>query len=597
MKTATAFLLVGISGACSVPHEHVPVHMPALEPFHPTDARWSASRPALLIADCQLHNLFSLPVAERNLTADVVTETDIRPPQLDLFSADVLRWILEQGSSEAEVIIHLGDAMNLACEGEALAFLEVMRTATKPWVMAPGNHDCYFFGNYSPPDPEGWDSACHAAGHRMSKDRFIRLYVAALLAQDQPEALALARALGVEDRRQGDLLELALLIPDRFEWSAPEDAAPFLRDIAWNIEVDTPWRSFLLQRVDLSGSGRERCHAILMDSCQYGERPTLAPNAWQAYPIELNAGYTGEMLADQLRLVRQWIEDDHDQRAVALMCHHPLSEIAPKSRAAIKWLWKRHHVPVVVTAHTHKGFYVHHDLGDEQEGLELNLASTTDWPMEWRVLTLYGNGHEEAYIEPKRYTMAKVIRHHDGFFEPQWEVPVGAPDDYRSYRDAPDSPGAVTDLFLMYHYWPPFLAHPSITPTEGAVELTQTVKNIALWSYGRLIESFATATDRETTHWPEGCRSDAEVMERIRQATTEHAPLADKIALMQELARFERTRTTRDATGASSDAARARFKISQAVWASRFERPNARTLSPEDDLIRIRTGIHRGETR
>ena len=106
------------------------------------------------------------------------------------------------------------------------------------------------------------------------------------------------------------MLEIAHRIPNRYEWSAAPGSRAFLRDIAWNIDTIAPWRSFLVQRVDLSGSGAERCHAILMDSCQYDQRPTIAPNAWSSYPPPINAGYTGEMLADQLRQIRRWIEQD-----------------------------------------------------------------------------------------------------------------------------------------------------------------------------------------------------------------------------------------------------------------------------------------------
>jgi hypothetical protein len=65
-------------------------------------------------------------------------------------------------------------------------------------------------------------------------------------------------------------------------------------------------------------------------------------------------------------------------------------------------------------------------------------------------------------------------------------------------------------------------------------------------------------------------------------------PIEKKIALIRELERFERSRRTRDpGTGAPTDEVRRRFRISQAVWANRYELPGGRRLSPNDELIRM----------
>ena len=58
--------------------------------------------------------------------------------------------------------------------------------------------------------------------------------------------------------------------------------------------------------------------------------------------------------------------------------------------------------------------------------------------------------------------------------------------------------------------------------------------------------------------------------------------------LLAELKAFEKSRKTRDPeTGESLDGVRWRYKISQAVWASRFEATGGRMLQVDDELIRI----------
>ena len=321
---ATCTVLGGLLG-CGIAPDPTWRFMPALEPFDPSQGGWRQTRPLLLVADCQVHNLYSLPIPDRNLSIERMAGTAIRPPQLDMFAPDVLRWILEENADGAEAILHLGDALDLACDGELRQFLSVMNGAGKPWLVVPGNHECYHLGTYDPRNQAVWKDACHGAGESITKDRWVRLYVSAIIAQDDPGAAALAEDLNLGEDRQGDVFERERLIPDQHSWEAAEGADGFLDAIVWSIDVERPWRSFVLQRANVSGGGPQGIPAriILMDSCQYGELPGLVPNAWDNYLPELNCGYTGEILSDQLRLVRTWVESMPDIVYV-LACHHPL---------------------------------------------------------------------------------------------------------------------------------------------------------------------------------------------------------------------------------------------------------------------------------
>lgn len=583
-----ALLLAACSlSGCVVDDLH-PRFQPAWEKFELNGDGWQQSKKVLLISDCQFHNLYSEPLPERNLSTKALVGTAIRPPQLDLFAADVVRWILREGSTGTDAIVHLGDALDLACIGELDAFLDVMQQTERPWVMAPGNHDFFYFGVYDPESPQNWDDACHGASAPLRKHQFIRLYVAALLAQQDPGFAALAQELGLAARRHEPRATLAEALPAEFEWEIPAGAPGFLRRIAWEIDLERPWRSYLLQQVDTSGDqdpATPSSTLILMDSCQYQRRPILMPNGWRTFPIALNCGSHGEMLPNQLRQLREWIVRDRaEQRlgAISIACHHPFDAFAPRTRSSVGWLWREYRLALLVTAHTHHGYFAHHDLGTGRDELELNIGSTTDWPMEWRTLQGFVNRQQQQiFMRSERFTLVDELRKREGYFLPGWEVPLDAPDDYRQYKQGVEAGGVFVDYALGHHFMPHWLPQPALGVGSAARDTERQVKDTLLWTYLRLLQMFPTDPTRGAALPPDGLHGDQAIAERIVATADPEVPLGQKVALLQQLERFERTRVSRD------DDARMRFKLSQAAWASRFENSRGRRLSVEDELIRV----------
>jgi len=586
-RRAALLLAVLLAGACVTP-EPPTRFTPAWEPFVPSGESWISTRKALLISDCQIHNLLSLPLPERNLSAEAAAATAIRPPQLDLFSPDVLAWILENGEPDADVVLHLGDALDLACTGEFDRFLATMRHARKPWFMCPGNHDFFYLGTYPPQDEELWKAASYDAGEPLQKDRFVRLYVAMLVQRDEAGCKALAEALGVAP--DADAGAIADALPAQFEWKAPEGTGGLLHRIAWSLDAERPWRSFLLQAIDLTRPGETRFHnyAFLADSCQFGIRPELVPNGWKSWPLALNCGFTGEMLPDQMRTIRAWLDDRPKPSGTTVFCHHPFDHIAPRARASLGWLWREYRLGGLITAHTHHGYFQHHDLGGPTDQLELNLGSTTDWPMEWRSLQVWIEpDRHEVYVKVPRHTLVDALREAGGFFLTGWEVPPGAPDDYRRYRQGEAASSLMFQFAFAHHISPYWLPQPKVRPNLAAQRTESQVKDTLLWTYDRLVREFPTDPAREAP-WPEGCTDDAQVRTCIASAAGEGVPIEGKIALLARLDAFERGRGTVDpATGEPNDDVRERFKISQAAWSARYESQRGRRLSVEDELIRV----------
>jgi hypothetical protein len=312
------------------------------------------------------------------------------------------------------------------------------------------------------------------------------------------------------------------------------------------------------------------------------------------------------MLPDQLRAVRRWLDDRRKYQSTVLMCHHPFANLAPRSRSNIGWLWREQDIALLVTAHTHAGFFRYHDLGGAAASLELNIGSTTDWPMEWRLLAGFANTRlRKSYIRAQRRTLVDVLQQREGFFQPGWEIPMRAPDDYRGYKQGESATGLLLKYYLGFHYKPYWLDPPHIRANRATRETELSVKNTLLYTYDRLVTMFPTAPDTSPA-WPSGCASDADVLARIRTTAAEKYERAkpvpepgarkraeeelynEKIALLVELDAFEKDRRTADpGTGASTDDVRFRYKISQAAWASRFMKEKGRRLRVEDETIRV----------
>ncbi len=586
MRRAVALpLLLGalLASGCIQPDPQ-PRFTPAWEEFDPTEEGWFVTRQALLCADCQFHNLLSRPLPERNLSAEAAAATAIRPPQLDLFSPEVLEWILENDTADKEVVLHLGDATNLATTGEFEQFVESMSRSPKPWFMAPGNHDIDYFGVYKARDREVLKASAFRAGEAMDKGRFIRRYVATLLRQPDAGCQALRQALGLGIRPDATLAQAASRIPASFEWHGDEAVAGLLDRICWKIDEEQPWRSFILQSVYLGRTDLRGVQILLLDSCQYTRRPVRAPNAWRSYPVDYSCGLTGEMLPDQLRKIREWL--DRQEHGSVFMCHHPFEVLAARSRTNLGYLWREYRVAMMVTAHTHGGYYAHHDLGGNRDQIELNIGSTSDWPMEWRTLQGFVNPEKETiYIRSTRNMLVDVLRRRGGFFDRKWEIPLGAPDDYRGYKRGQSAKGLLVNYYLGAHYTPYWLKPPRTRANKAAYDTEEEVKDTLLWTFYRLVKQFPTDPDRPA-EWPAGCENDQAVMELLE--STYRGSFDRKVLVLEEMSAFERSRGTRDPqTGAATDDVRKRYKISQAVWASRFMAAKGRRLRVEDDLIAV----------
>src|SRR5262249_45487099 len=160
-------------------------------------------------------------------------------------------------------------------EDELQAFFKVMsrREGLPRWFMAPGNHDGYFYGNsYENPAGSTWKAACDRS-KPLTKTDFLAAYLDAISKENDPGAkqLAARHAELAADEKSPELI--ATPAPDEM-----------LVGAAWTLSKTSPWRSYLVQRLDLTrqvyakeNAGRDvpgtRVIAILLDTTTFEHEP------------------------------------------------------------------------------------------------------------------------------------------------------------------------------------------------------------------------------------------------------------------------------------------------------------------------------------
>lgn len=500
------------------------------------------SIPVILLADNQLHHLYGNPVWLRSGFTNQFVAVAIRPVQLDFYAPDILKWIIKNYANRRRVI-HLGDALNIACSVEFDAFEQIMNESGKGWVLAPGNHDFYYFGNGHFAWDE-WVRACktqNGNGRPMTKDLFIESYLNSLAEQSQK-----FNNFGFAD---------SVPLKEGY-WETPEDQAPFLSGIVWKIDKDDPWRSFVVQRLNLTLPGNTTSShkpggpviAILLDTNQYDIAPGLLPI------IRKNSGVTGGLLDDQIKIIDEWLANQPQGQTTIIMGHHPYHTLTRTAREAIdRWRTDRG-VALYVSAHTHKANYYVRE-GSDANWLELNIGSTTDWPPEFRTLTVSsarGYDQKVAFRMPRLPVHALWEDLQIPRCEPEWEVTTDREDFYINYAELTTPDPKKTQIALM---------------------------NILLRSYEWLLRFVESSPTNKT--WPDGTKNDQEVLKKIDHTLNQTKDLDQKLNFLRQLHFFETNRNVKD------QILQHEFHLCQAKWASKYDLHGARVPNVDDAYILI----------
>jgi hypothetical protein len=588
----------------------------------PGSADVTRSRPVMLIADNQFRYMGGSGLFETTAFANSFFGAANRPMPVHLLSEEVFAWVLAQNGNRP--IIHLGDACDISCRDEYLLFVHRMKEAGAPWVMAPGNHDGFFLGNSDQEwrfQVENWKGACAGGGAPMTKGDLVALYLASQfdLASGTAAGDSLAEAFGWDaaDLTAGlepdhlystRLLALAERIRSRRttgSWTHHAGAGAFLTGLSWSIDERSPQRSYVVQRVSLDdpsleGTGASGFTGVLLDSAQYYRRPAFIP-VNVAPPWQWNAGLRGELLPDQLRVVAGWMDEAEAQGdSVVLFVHHPFRGLTSKSRSAIEWLFLKRPVALMVSAHTHRGGTFLHQ-NDGFEWLEVNVASITDWPMEWRELSLsryQREGRPYVGVHVPRHLLLDELIARGWNLSDAWDDLEEGAERFLAYQNvegrALDYTATINDVFGSQ--WPQvafvglftwmLLGEDSVMSAiqervlpniEGVQEEHEANMLVMLTEYRRLIQKFPTVGHR-VEEWES---IEASLLEAIDEATRSR-PGGDALRdLIDEVSRYEVERAVKEPTAYSQ------YKILLVMWASLFEAERHRHPQITDQSFRI----------
>jgi len=354
--------------------------------------------PVMVVADNQFTNLLAYPHLIRTKLIDKVISVSIRPPQLDLFSKDMFEYSIKN-HAQGKYLIHLGDALNLGCKNEWKTFTKVINSNAdvhKGWVMAPGNHDFFFYGNgggsraFKKTGLKNlWEKVCQTdypvkkpqkyKTHLLSKDVFVEYYLEELEKQNlgfSRNKMKCYIRMAKKDRHEPKT-ELRVCLYESEDENAFVQKVYSVLPLSNDLRVS--YKALLIQELNLAHNkkGHAPIKAILMDSTDYPESPLLPAfrlsSGRSFVTASQNAGQVGSFRETQLSVVKNWIEQDSNSTFL-LMAHHPVDTFNKQSKEGLDKITNQFPNTVYVSAHTHGGHTKEYDHFNE-----LNLGSMTDF--------------------------------------------------------------------------------------------------------------------------------------------------------------------------------------------------------------------------
>lgn len=398
VSTATMILTTLLLGACATGTE------PSVAEQH--------GRNVLIVADPQLHNIHGLSLKQMAPVADWFIGVAIRPPELNILAPLVLDHAIDKGlASKPDVMLVLGDVGNIGCSGEMEQFQKIVHEragSAPPVIMAHGNHDTYLMGTmnsfipaeraqgWKPPAmgnsavptdeswwdrptsstpmyPTSWRDGCYQPdtdSAPMNKSRWLAKYLASLAKW------------GMVQQRGGSAAT-ANPVALRFEATpgTPLGNMQYKAEGMWHRPTfgDTPsksdfiaaYRSFIVQRFDL-----DKTSTIVIDT-------SVCENArGNAAVLFTNAGTWACIGREQFDTIERMVRQIPSDHRLVIASHFPMRGLGLLERLQLLQVLDGRNNWAYLSAHTH------HAKSETPygHGREINMGSTTDWPMEWNMV-------------------------------------------------------------------------------------------------------------------------------------------------------------------------------------------------------------------
>lgn len=410
------FFLIALTGCASKDFYQVNEHDPI-----DTDS-YSA---IYFVADNQFHLANGGAYPLENYVCDKFTGVAVRPPQTTVFAPQYFKTLLS-GLDGKRLVIHLGDAADIACRQEIDQFFEIMQSYNGPWVFIPGNHDCYYTGNSQNNTINAWEEAC--AGKRSDKAFLLATYL---------------------EKNFGKKLSDDFSGTIEGRWEKGDYRGRYAADIIRGVSSH---KSYILQEVCFKPKHGDQIRMILLDTTQY-----LNPPAYRNFGLFFGhkvAGITGEILENQMQLAEKWAkEQDQLKETLIFAGHHPLKEHS-YSKSGLAWFsgtkWLKSIIDEsnakgYVSAHTHEGGI--RSFGKDK--VEWNVASLVDWPLGLSAMQI-----KEGVPEIKEilYNREREVPGVDGLCSSNIEWKYDNQDDfafYTHYREIEGLSGPYMQHYLL----------------------------------------------------------------------------------------------------------------------------------------------------
>lgn len=373
-----------------------------------------STKPIAFIADPQIHNIYGLGLKQMSAISDIVSKVAVRPPELNILAPLVLETLTAESSSQYDnhAIVVLGDATNIACSGEYETFLKSIqagRTQNLPLFMAHGNHDSYLMGTVNhyfpldsqtdwkpknmggsmlPTDESWWGTTAISSSHYsnwrdgcfqpvsstsnqstpMNKSRWLAKYIdflkndgLFLVAGDEKTESTNDSVVMIFSSAEGSILN-KLNFSAKGRWYRPK-----FGDTPSESYFTSTYKSFLVQSIDF-----DKTRMIIIDTslCE------KARGGWMFFFS--NAGQNACIGSEQLEVIEEYISQVPSNSKLVLAGHFPLDDLSNSERKKLLKVASASNSWVYMSAHSHHAI----SQLDWASGVEINVGSTTDWPME-----------------------------------------------------------------------------------------------------------------------------------------------------------------------------------------------------------------------
>lgn len=407
----------------------------------------------IVVGDPQLHSLYGGRLLQTSPKAGLLSKVAQRNPEQNLLAEHVFMELVDRatllpGGGATDPVIILGDGTNVACTGEFERFntrLDQVRRSGRAVLWAPGNHDVYMMGttNHWIPNKDGlnpdamaamtgkpvpqdvsfwsapstldatrnWNFLCDdgKGSVPINKGQWIARYLESLEAGVELESEP------AEDGAytfRGQASEGALARDGyqvRGRWYPPKPGQTLSE------ATNRVYESYLVQALDLGATHR----LILIDTTQCGYAPLS---------LKGNAGVRACVAPGQIADIKALADTG---RRLVFAGHFPLKDLEADMLEAVRNAFNAGNRQwTYLSAHTH----ALHSVGSHVDGVglgpsgndyrfDVNVGSTTDWPMEAHRVVLDGStvgvslrdtGFSlEPYVhyERRKYKGTEVCRH------------------------------------------------------------------------------------------------------------------------------------------------------------------------------------------